>query len=105
MEWISSAKTATSAQKYTTTELPTMPAPKLTAEQVRSARAEAETAEPGFYTRKARELGVSRSGLWQIVKGQRHKHTSRTAHRTMDPTPNFCPQSFRERILAKLSAA
>lgn len=82
-----------------------MPAPKLTAEQVRAVRDEAETAEPGFYTRKARELGVSRSGLWQIVKGQRHKHTSRVAHRTYDPPANFEPQSYAARILAKLTAA
>ncbi len=82
-----------------------MPAPKLTAEQVAAVRAEAENAGRGFATRKAAELGVSRNGLWQIIKGQRHKHTSRLASQPYNPPASFCPQSYAARIMAKLTAA
>ena len=80
-----------------------MPKPKLTPEQIAALRAEAERvflSDETFCSRKARELGVSRSNVWQIIRGRRRGPRKEG----FNPQP-IDRESYAARIMAKLSAA
>ncbi len=75
-----------------------MPAPKLTPEQIADLRAKAQQSQPrGYWSAQARQFGVSRTNISDIIHGRTNKPRANN--------PPFEPQSFRARILAKLTAA